>query len=262
MKNLLFFCLLLTGPLAAASSITVPGSLTHESTVKPKQVVQKSIPIQNNGDTKATVKVTLSDYFFNAQGENSFPEAGSSARSNSSWIKTGETQIEIAPHSTYNFSYTVKTPDDPSLEGSYWSIFLIEPTEISMEGLEEDQSLGVHTVIRYGVQVISHIENKGNYDLKILDKKITKDNEQTTFSISTYNSGTCMQSPELAIELIDSLGKKAGRFTASKQRIFPSCSVTYQVDLSSVPKGDYKVVALLDHGENAFFGAKYDIKLD
>ena len=262
MKKLLFFFLLLLTSLSEGAAITVPGSLTHENTVSPKQAVQGTIPIQNSGDTMTTVKVTLSDYMFNSQGESSFPDAGSTPRSNSSWIKSGETQIDIAPHTTYHFSYTLKTPDDTSLEGTYWSIFLIEPIEGSLTGLDEKQSLGVQTIIRYGVQVISHIENKGNYNLNILEKKIVKEEQSTTFSLSVDNSGTCMQNPELSLELVDSLGKKVGKFTASKQRIFPNCSVTYQVDLSAVPKGDYKAVAFLDHGEDAFFGAKYDIKID
>ena len=260
--QLLFLLALLVKGTTWATTITVPGSLTHESKVSLKQVIEGSIPIQNESDQIATVKVTLSDYLFKANGESSFPQAGTCSRSNSSWIKSGSKEIEVAPHTTYNFSYKVEIPNDTSLKGSYWSIFLIEPIEEKFADATKEKSLGVQTIIRYGVQVITHVGEKGSYELKVLDKKITKDNENTSLSLSVENTGSLMQTPSLLLELVDEKGKKAGRFEIFKQRILPSCSVTYQVDLSTIPQGKYKAMAILDHGEGAFFGAQYDIELN
>src|SRR3989339_1318940 len=86
-----------------AASLLVPGSLTHENKVLPKEVLQNSIPIQNEGDLPITVRVTLNDYSFNSKGESSFLPAGNNPRSNASWIKTSKMYFEIAPHTTYSF---------------------------------------------------------------------------------------------------------------------------------------------------------------
>ncbi|MES2198651.1 MAG: hypothetical protein V4489_00580 [Chlamydiota bacterium] len=258
-----FFCLnLFLSSFVFSTNIIVPGSLTHENNVTPKQIIQGTIPIQNTGDEIASVQITLTDYSFNANGESFFPDKGTLARSNASWISTDKMQFNIAPHSTYSFPYSLQVPEDTSLAGSFWSIFLVESVAQKLSTPDLDKSLGVQTIIRYGVQVITHIENKGSYELKILDKKITKEAEKRIFFLSVENPGTLMQTPSLFLELVDQKGKKIERLEAYKQRILPNCSVTYQIDLSNIPIGTYKAMAILDHGGNSLFGAKYDLKID
>ena len=266
MQKLLFLYLWCLGLLIPSyifsANIIVPGSLTHENSVTQKQTIQGIIPIQNNGDEIASVQITLTDYSFNAKGESSFPDKGTLARSNASWISSGKMQFDVAPHSTYSFSYSLQVPEDLSLEGSFWSIFLVEALADKLSTPDLEKSLGVQTIIRYGVQIITHIENKGSYELKILEKKITKEDNKRIFFLSVENPGTLMQTPSLFLELIDQKGNKIKRLEAYKQRILPTCSVTYQIDLSEIPIGTYKAMALLDHGGNALFGAKYDVIID
>lgn len=242
--------------------VTVPGALTHEQKIQKKDSIQGTIPIHNEGDEEAIVKITLTDYLFTAEGQSSFPPAGTSSRSNASWISFGASEVKIAPHSIYNFTYSLKVPDKEELTGTYWSIFLIEPIQEKFSSSDKKQSLGVQTIIRYGIQVISHAGETGSYNLKILDKKLLKEQESKTFLLDVENSGTKMQSPNLTLEVIDSQGVKTGRFTAEKQRIFPTCSVNYQIDLSSIAPGKYKAMAILDHAETALFGAQYDLDID
>ena len=262
LKFQLAFFVFLTGSFLEAASLLVPGALSHENKVLPKEILQNAIPIQNEGNQPITVKVTLTDYLFNSQGESSFPPIGTCPRSNAPWIKTSKMYFEVAPHTTYSFPYTLQVPEDPSLQGTYWSIFLIEPVEEQFASPDKEKSLGVQTIIRYGVQVITHIGQTGSYDLKILEKKLVKENGKKLFFLSVDNKGTLAQSPILTLELINSLGKKVERFETSKQRIFPTCSVSYQVDFSKIPEGKYKAIAILDHGEGALFGAQYDLVID
>ena len=243
-----------------AASILIPTSLTQENQVVTGQTIHGMIPIQNNGEEKVTVRVTLADYLFNAKGESSFPSKGTCPRSNSSWLKTTKMYFEVAPHATYSFPYTIEVPSDASLEGTYWSIFLIEPVEEKNSPSDKEKSLGIQTIIRYGVQVITHI-GKGSYNLKVLDKKIVQEGDKKTFTISVENPGTLMQAPVMSVELVDKEGKKVGRFEAAKQRILPSCSVSYQVDISTIPSGNYTAMVILDHGESAFFGAQYQVEM-
>ena len=262
-KNILFLivCFFIKTSLFA-SNLLVPGSLTHENKVVLTQEIEGSIPIQNESDKPITVKVSLSDYSFNSKGESLFSSMGSNPRSNSSWIQTNKMLFEIAPHSTYSFAYTLKVPNEKSLSGTYWSIFLIEPVEASLQSPDKKQSLGVQTIIRYGVQIITHVGDSGTCDLKILTKQIIKENAKKFFSLQVENPGTRSLSPVMSIELVDLSGKKIGRFETVKQRILPTCSVSYQVDLSTVVDGKYKAMVFLDNGDNAFFGAQYDLTLD
>lgn len=257
-----FCCIFCLGSRLEAGSILVPGALSHENRLFPKQSLQGSIPIQNDGDTPVKVKVSLADYLFNHKGESSFLPVGNCSRSNAKWLDASKMTFEIAPHTTYSFTYTIKIPDDPALQGTYWSIFLIEPAEEPFDAPEKEKSLGIQTVIRYGVQIITHVGGEGKYDLKILGKQLVKEAEKKTFSLQVDNTGSLSLSPVLILELMNATGKKVQRFETPKQRILPSCSVSYQVDLSCIPSGTYKAMAILDHGEGALFGAQYDLVMD
>lgn len=244
-----------------SGSIIVPGSLTHEYTISPKEKVSGEIPIQNTSDRPAMVRVSLVDYQFNAQGESLFLDKGAVPRSSSSWIRSGVMQFEVAPHSTYLFPYTLEVPEDPKLEGSYWSLFLVEEIDVPTADNSKERSLGVTTIIRYGVQIISNIEGKGSYELKVLGKKLSQVDGKKTFMVSVENVGSLSQTPTLLVDLFDTRGKKVAKLEASKQRILPACSVTYQVDFSGISPGKYKAIAVFDHGKDALFGAKYDIDI-
>jgi len=244
-----------------AANVVIPGSLTQENRGTPKQVLQGTIPIQNLGDEVAVVKVTLSDYLFYAKGETIFPTKGSTPRSNALWIQPTSSQIEIAPKTTFSFPYTLQIPDDPTLEGTYWSIFLVEPIEDPSSLSKKEKSLGIQTIIRYGVQIVTHVGNQGSHALKIIDKQLMKEQDTCTFSLSVENTGTLMQTPSLLVEILDIRGKKISKLESPKQRIFPSCSVTYHVDLTSLPQGEYKAMAILDQGESSLFGAQYDLHI-
>ncbi len=92
--------------------------------------------------------------------------------------------------------------------------------------------------------------------------QLKKEENKKIFSLSVENEGSLMQAPAFTLELIDSEGKKAAKVEAVKQRILPTCSVTYTVDLPDLPKGKYKALALLDDSEDAFFGAQYELEIE
>jgi len=258
----IFFALFLTGIFALHAHITIPGSLTKEYEAKASQQLHGTIPIQNDGDEIAHVHIFLADYMFHAQGETLFPDPGTVPRSNASWIQPGNIHIEVAPHSTYTFSYTVNVPETIDLDGTYWSIFLIEPTEALTPDLQDKQkALGIQTVIRYGVQIITHMESSGSLALKILNKQLLKEQDEYIFLLSVENKGTKMQSPKLLVELTNMEGHKIAKFDSQKQRIFPTCSVTYRIPLVKVAKGHYRALAILDQTDAPLFGAQYDIDI-
>jgi hypothetical protein len=91
LKHLLFLLLVCTQYALYSTAIIVPGSLTHEYSVKPKAKVFGEIPIQNKSDKMATVQVSLVDYLFNTQRESLFLDKGITKRSCSSWVEMGKT---------------------------------------------------------------------------------------------------------------------------------------------------------------------------
>ena len=263
MRRCLFLLLhLVILPLFADAKISIPCSLTHESVVAKGEVVKGQIPIRNTGTSEGKVKIIHVDYLYNATGQTFYLETGSHKRSNSSWMKISTNYIVVPPKGMAEGSYQINVPKDVAEGGTYWSMILVEPiTEISPFDLTKDNTVSISTVLRYGIQIVNHIENSGKYDLKLSNKCIENEDDKKFFKIEAENVGSLMLAPVMSIELFDSKGKNLGQFKSKKQRILPTCSVKYAVDLSEVKEGTYKAIVVFDHGENDIFGAEYTLSL-
>jgi hypothetical protein len=257
-----FLLVLCSISLSSYAELSIPDKMTHETTVSPNQTITETIPIRNKGDKPITVKVTPSDYLYSEKEGTDFPVVGTCSRSNGKWITSSKTSFEVPPKSTVPFTYTIQVPDDPTLEGTYWSVFLIEPV-IKPGEIDQDKktAVGVHTVMRYGVQIINNIKGTGKTDLKISQNTMSYEQSRNLFMVSVENPGSLSISPDFSVELFDEQGKSSGRFSGGKKRILPNCEVQYMVDLTKAEKGKYKAIALFDSGTEELFGSQFDIEV-
>ena len=89
-----------------------------------------------------------------------------------------------------------------------------------------------------------------------------KEESKRTLEVDLENIGERWLRPYLWAELYDGEGRFVGKFEACKHRIYPGTSARYRVDLSEVPKGDYKALVIADCGGDFIFGANYNLKLE
>lgn len=242
-------------------AITI-SSLTHERQASPGETYNGAIEIVNNSDASATVAVYQTDYEFQSDGSNSFGTAGKGARSNAAWLDFSPNRISIPPHSTYLVNYSVKVPASDSLSGTYWSVLMVEESNASVDsGKPVDQQAAISQIVRYGVQCITHIDETGQPDLKIVDAKLAADSSQTNeLVLDVKNDGVRWAVPVVWAELFDLTGKAAGKFECEKKRIFPGTSVRFKIKLDEHLQGKYKALVVLDAGGENVIGAKYDLE--
>jgi len=241
--------------------LDLPASLTYEKAAESNTHYDDFIPIKNSGDEPLNVKITHVDYLYNSQGETHFAELGTNARSNAAWMKLSHHFMTIPPHETTRLHFNVTIPDNRQLQGTYWSMFLIEPVVPPADIPEAKNSVGLQTVVRYGVQVITNVGEKGICSLKILNKNITRNESGQLFLLDVENSGSSLLEPGVSIDIFDQSGKLAGHFVGRKCRILPSCSIRYDIDITIIPAGKYKAVVILDGEEKGVFGAQYDLNI-
>ena len=66
--------------------------------------------------------------------------------------------------------------------------------------------------------------------------------------------------PDVYVELFNEQGASLGKFSGLKYRIYPGTSVRQLIDVSTVPKGTYKALIVVDAGGDDVFGAQYTLK--
>ncbi|MBS3917994.1 MAG: hypothetical protein KG012_03800 [Deltaproteobacteria bacterium] len=267
MKKILFLILffILSVDFCHAG-VSVIGRLSQEKTVRPGEKFEGIIFLKNKGEGPGEAKVYQTDYFFFADGRNIYGEPGEIPRSNAKWISLSPTRITIPPNQTSSVHYTVQIPENPDLKGTYWSMVMVEPMAgASPEGVEGEKGkikLGLQTIVRYGVQIVTDIGDTGVRKIRFLDRKLLSDGGKRFLQINIENTGERWLSPLVWVEIYNEQGQSIGRFESGKFRIYPGCSVRHKIDLTEVPKGKYKALLVADNGDEYVFGARYDLGIE
>jgi hypothetical protein len=265
MKRLVLFLLAFLA-LAGSSraGVTVVGNLVRTGTIKPGDAFDGIIFVKNSDKEPTDVRVSQTDYFFQSNGSNEYGEPGKAARSNAAWITVSPTRLKIGPGEIQPVRYKGKAPADPKLNGTFWSVIMVEPSAppaITPDGKPGQIAVGIRTTIRYAVQIVSEIGQSGTRSLKVLEKHIVQSEGKRSLQLDIANDGERVLSPLMTVELFDQKGASIGRFDAGRARIYPTCSVRAKVDLTDVPVGKYAAMVLLDSGDAQVMGAQYDLEL-
>ena len=267
LKALFALLLLLAIPSASSAQISVRSQLSHDELSAPGGSYEGTILIRNDTDEFQQAKVYKTDYLFQADGSNYFGEPGSMDRSNANWIELGTTNAMVPPHDAITVSYRVRVPSSTPLEGSFWSIIMVEgvpkSSAESVSNDSPDEALGVIQVTRYGVQVATHIEGTGAVQLEINDSKLSNTPEKGTFlEMAVANHGDKMVRPDVWVELYDLEGKSFGRKEGTPHRLYPGSSAKQSIPLGDIPQGNYRALVIMDAGDDEVFAAEFNLNIN
>lgn len=263
MKKAVFFLFifLLAADICLAG-VSVIGELSRKNAVSPGERYEGVVTVKNSGDTSAEVRLYQTDYLFYADGRNIYGEPDSAPRSNAPWITAGPTQLTVPPKGTSTFHYTVKVPENNGLKGSFWSLLMIEPVAPPPPEAKRGKgkvSVGLQTVIRYAVQIVTDIDESGERKITFLDRQLTAKDGKQSFSVDIGNSGERRLSPVVWMDLYNAAGTHAGRFDSGRKGLYPECSVRHLFDLTEVPAGKYSALVVVDNEDDHVFGGQYAI---
>ena len=266
--GLLTTCILLSGAqtmLLADGNILVVGEMTREAKAGPGDKAEGKLILRNNGDKPQDVKVYQTDYHFTAAGNNTYGEPGKLPRSNAAWFDFTPKQLTVPAQGTATVYYTAQVPKDDTLKGTYWSMLMVEPLAVdSPESTGTDHNkvkVGVRTVTRYGIQFVTNIGEAAKADIRFLDRQLVARDKRILLQADVENTGERWLSPTVWIELYDKDGATVGRFSSSRQRVFPGCSARFTIDLTDVPKGKYNALTVADNGDDNVFGTQAEVEI-
>jgi hypothetical protein len=256
---------LLSATASLADSVTVVGALTRQVTLPAGGRSEGQLVLQNASDKPRQAKVYQTDYLFSADGSSTYGEPGSAPRSNCSWITFTPRQLEIAPGQNGSVYYTIQAPQNAQIAGTYWSLLMVEPLtadspEVAAPKEAGKVKVGLRTVMRYAVQMVTNIGDTGQCTLKFADKQLVAQEGKRLLQLDVENTGERWLTPAVWAEVHDAQGQSLGKFEARRIRIYPGCSARFAMDLSSLPAGQYNALVVADNGDEHVFGAQY--KLD
>lgn len=247
---------------AFGAGLSLPGGLSRISNLESGGKTAGKILVRNDSSEPQIVKAYQTDYLFYADGRNLYGKPGTDVRSNASWVTFSPQRLEVLPGEVGVIDYMVQVPTDTRASGTFWSILMIEPVgKESPEVTDKPGKIqvGISTVVRYAVQIITNIGDSGERKLKFLAKKLIKADKDLILQVDLENTGQGSLTPTVWAELFDEKGSSIGRFEGGRVRIFPTCSARFRVNLSDAPKGKYSALVVADNGDDNVFGAKYQL---
>jgi hypothetical protein len=267
MKKAAFaFMILIVLSDAAFAGVSVLGGLTREVTLDPGDSHESTIQLYNNSEEAIQVNVFQTDYSFYADGSTHYDNPGSTPRSNAGWISFSPSRVTIPAGATVSIYFEMNTPASSDLSGTYWSVLMIKPVSLAAPPDIEERDgkivLGVQTVIRYAIQMITNIGETGKSDVRLSSHELVRIDGKRILRTELENTGERWLSPDVWLELYGEDGNYVGRFKSERKRIFPSCSVSHLLDLDEVPIGRYTALIIVDNRDDRVFGATYEVRLD
>jgi len=241
------------------------GELTHEFSLLPGSSHYGTIDLQNTGTQIEEVKLYQTDYRSSGDGKSFYEDPGTNPRSNASWISLSPRRFFVPPGETYTISYAISIPDDETMEGTYWSVLMIEPvppeSPESQQADPSETSVGIRTVLRYGLRFVTHIGDTGTVSPEITNAVLNVGPEIPELKLTVANSGTRALKLDVWAELYDAAGQLANRLDAVSGGVFPDSSRRFLIKLRDVEPGDYTALVVLDAGENDVFGVSLPLAL-
>ncbi len=267
---LILTLLMLAVPSSSKAQISVRSQLSQDTSAQPGESYVGSILIRNDTDEIQQAKIYQTDYLFQSDGSNYFGDPGTIERSNAKWIDVASSSMMVPPREAIEVSYRVNVPmdvDAEPLQGSYWSIIMVEGIpKSSPENIENDvpdDALGIIQVTRYGVQVATHIDGTGAANLTISESALSKsEGNIASLQLSVANEGDKLVRPEIWVELYDEAGNALGRIDGVNNRIYPGTSVKQQIELGKLEIGRYRALVIMDAGDDEVFAAEYNLNID
>lgn len=254
---------LLSLPFLGRAQVGIANGLTQEKACRPGEAFQSFITIRNYGAAAEDVRIYQTDYAFTFDGKGYYDPPGKAVRSNADWITLGRSQLTVPGSSQVDLRYAAQVPDDPSLVGTYWSVIMVEvvpKTPAAEAGApKKEVKLGVFQVMRYAVQIVTHIGDTGSRSLKFLQTELVLDEGRKMFHVDVENTGERWLRPYSSLELFSPQGELVGRYEGERLRTYPGTSVRFKFDVSDIKEGRYKALVVLDNRDSYVFGAQYTL---
>lgn len=248
--------------LNVKAGLVVNSKLIHEYQLDNDQIETGIIKLRNTSKKPIIVKLYKRDYSFNAEGINYYKKAGYNQRTNTDWISLSKLQLTILPFNTEEIKYRIKTPKDKKLQGTYWSMIMVETVSKGKEMIKE--TIDFKQKIRYGVQIITNFAKKKKINLKFNKPTFKKEvKDKYSFSTELLNQDIFDIVTEIKLIIIDNSSKEIVKEVKKQpNRLYPNTSIKISDQHNFNKKGKYQIVLIVGNKNRGYIGKKYLVEVD
>lgn len=262
LSNMKYLSLFLSMLICSSSfgSVVILNGLTHIHSAIAGGSTTGKISVQNNGSKDEKIIIYQEDLLLSCDHTTVYEKVNSHARSSADWLRLNISEKVLKPNEIYEIRYTVNIPSQKGIQGSYWSIVMIEGVSPIKE--EVESGVKIDSKVRYAVQVINNVGNVINGVLSFeniaLDKRA---NALKVIDVKLKNGGIFLAKAILTVEIYDKTGRKVKVLKSVERKIYPDKCTHFEIEVKSLPKGTYNGIVIADNGKD-LFGSNLTLEIE
>jgi len=257
MRLLLFFLWL--SSYSVWAKVMIVNGLTHTYSADNGQALTGKIQLKNTGKNAERVLIYKRDLMTDCGGTYDFVAPNTHTRSLATWIATNVDERMLHPNEEYEVLYTVAVPKDSTLKGSYWSLLMVEGDTPLSE--QQERGVNISSKTRYAIQVIVDVGTENMPPISF--EKVNMESKSDTLKVlhvKIKNDGSTLVKPKLILDVMDSNGQKIKTFETSARKLYPNTCITFDLELTAIPKGSFEGILVADYGRD-LFGTNLNIEI-
>ncbi|HLP57839.1 MAG TPA: DUF916 domain-containing protein [Candidatus Deferrimicrobium sp.] len=257
--GLFLFILAMTQTVLHASISVTP--TLYELQIPKGQSYTDAIRVVNVGKLDVMVKVYLSDFDFQANGNIRFPDAGTGKYSLADYVRLNPTSLQLEPGEEKFVRFTLTMPDN--LTGEYQGILFFQTLPKGIKTPAPGKQVMVST--RIGAAIYAAVKNTAIHSSEISDiffsQAQTPGNSSFHYALLYHNNGNIHLRPTGKLKILDAAGKEVAStpVNENKTSVLRDSFRIFEGDFknkSELRDGSYKVVSEIDYGKEILVAEK------
>ncbi len=223
-----------------------------EYSIDPGESQSKILYVKNHSNFQTPFSISIVDFLIDKDGNKMVANKNSTKNSCADWITLDNNFFTLNPGEKTEIKVTMQAPDEDYK--TRWAMIYVETTKVK-SSFDADQSLGAAVNIggRIAVQVYRTPLSKPEAKLSVnqLTEKISTKENHRMFSVLIENGGVTIEKCKLIYIAADLNTGEEYEFDPIFFDSFPDAQreILFFIP-STLPPGEYSLVALLDYGIN------------
>lgn len=216
-------------------------------TGNPGEVVSQNVTMYNSSDNDYVFNINFKDWNREEDGTKVYFEPGTIGHSNSNWVSTLETNINLPAKSTEEVLITMRIPEGASTVELTNSMLFFTQIGKQTDELKLDKGIGIIAIFEFGLHIYYTPPSNKTNSLDIMSIGTTS-NEDTEFEevlIRVLNDGNIVNDASVEFELTNTVSGEEVKLNPINISMMPDTYQTVVHKLSKDLKGEYLGVVII-----------------
>ncbi len=216
-------------------------------TGNPGEIVSQNVIMYNSSDNDYVFNINFKDWNREEDGTKVYFDAEVLDHSNSVWVSTLESNINLPAKSTQEVLVTMRVPENASTVELTNSMLFFTQIGKQTDEIKLDKGIGIIALFEFGLHIYYTPPNNttNSLDIMSIEAPSNEDESIQNVMIRLYNDGNIVNDAAVELELTNTVSGEEHILTPINISMMPSTYQTVTYKLPEDLKGEYLGVIIV-----------------